>query len=276
MSRPAVSSAARQMLWARRAVPATPHVSCSSPTLNFASFCHASYRTLAISTSPAPARNIRPRISKQFLSRTQPRSAFSSTTATSAAQVTQNPRTDDDGNTLMVEISERAANCCWVSWRILRQRRGKSMAVMLREETCIFLSARYGCGKQGFPSAQPYLSHTPVDPSSSPSATKDENPYHHLRITVTSGGCHGFQYLMSLEPASKIDPEEDTIFEAEPPEQGSDVAGNGTAKIVMDEPSLELLSGSTVDYTTELIGSQFKIVDNPRATSSCIMFDKAS
>ncbi|CBF70495.1 HesB/IscA family protein [Aspergillus nidulans FGSC A4] len=223
MSRPAVSSAARQMLWARRAVPATPHVSCSSPTLNFASFCHASYRTLAISTSPAPARNIRPRISKQFLSRTQPRSAFSSTTATSAAQVTQNPRTDDDGNTLMVEISERAAN-------------------RLRQIT---------------------------DPSSSPSATKDENPYHHLRITVTSGGCHGFQYLMSLEPASKIDPEEDTIFEAEPPEQGSDVAGNGTAKIVMDEPSLELLSGSTVDYTTELIGSQFKIVDNPRATSSC-------
>ncbi|KAL4749750.1 hypothetical protein BDW72DRAFT_177539 [Aspergillus terricola var. indicus] len=108
-----------------------------------------------------------------------------------------------------------------------------------------------------------------TDPSSSPSATKDENPYHHLRITVTSGGCHGFQYLMSLEPASKIDPEEDTIFEAEPPGEDSNVAGNGTAKIVMDEPSLELLSGSTVDYTTELIGSQFKIVDNPRATSSC-------
>jgi hypothetical protein len=30
-----------------------------------------------------------------------------------------------------------------------------------------------------------------------------------------------------------------------------------------------LLHGSTVDYTTELIGSQFKIVDNPRATSNC-------
>ncbi|KAL3435912.1 hypothetical protein BDV09DRAFT_166447 [Aspergillus tetrazonus] len=111
MSRPAVSSAVRQMLRARRALPAIPSsVSCSRSTLNFASFCHASYRTLAVSTSPAPARNIRPRISKQCLSRTQPRSAFSSTTATSAAQVTQNPRTDEDGNTLMVEISERAAN----------------------------------------------------------------------------------------------------------------------------------------------------------------------
>ncbi|KAH1977685.1 hypothetical protein KXW88_008292 [Aspergillus fumigatus] len=90
---------------------------------------------------------------------------------------------------------------------------------------------------------------------------------HHLRITVTSGGCHGFQYLMSLEAASKIDPEEDTVFEAEP-EQGT-TSGAGEAKVVMDEPSLELLSGSTVDYTMELIGSQFKIVDNPRATSNC-------
>ncbi|KAL5343973.1 hypothetical protein BJX70DRAFT_385225 [Aspergillus crustosus] len=104
-----------------------------------------------------------------------------------------------------------------------------------------------------------------TDPSSTPSTTKHENPYHHLRITVTSGGCHGFQYLMSLEAASKIDADEDTIFEAEASEEGS----AGSAKVVMDEPSLELLSGSTVDYTTELIGSQFKIVDNPRATSSC-------
>lgn len=72
--------------------------------------------------------------------------------------------------------------------------------------------------------------------------------------------------MMSLEPASKIDAEEDTIFEAEPLEDGGSAGG---AKLVMDEPSLELLSGSTVDYTTELIGSQFKIVDNPRATSSC-------
>lgn len=109
-----------------------------------------------------------------------------------------------------------------------------------------------------------------TDPSSSSiSTTLQENPYHHLRITVTSGGCHGFQYLMSLEPSSKIDPEEDTVFEAEPPSEAEGSTGKGEAKVVMDEPSLELLSGSTVDYTMELIGSQFKIVDNPRATSNC-------
>lgn len=70
---------------------------------------------------------------------------------------------------------------------------------------------------------------------------------------------------MSLEPESKIDAEEDTVFEAESPADG----GSGEAKVVMDEPSLELLSGSTVDYTMELIGSQFTIANNPRATSNC-------
>lgn len=54
--------------------------------------------------------------------------------------------------------------------------------------------------------------------------------------------------------------EDDTVFAAQ---DGSE------AKVVMDGPSLELLKGSKIDYTMELIGSQFKIVDNPLATSSC-------
>ena len=68
---------------------------------------------------------------------------------------------------------------------------------------------------------------------------------------------------MSLEDASKVDQEEDTVFAAE------DQHGSGKAEVVMDLASLELLKGSTVDFTTELIGSQFKIVGNPRAKSSC-------
>lgn len=102
---------------------------------------------------------------------------------------------------------------------------------------------------------------------------KDQNPNLALRIQVESGGCHGFQYLMSLttlpsegqapvavqagEAQEEAVSSEDTIFES-----------NG-AKVVMDLPSLELLKGSKVDFTQELIGSQFKIVDNPLATSSC-------
>jgi Fe-S cluster assembly iron-binding protein IscA len=120
--------------------------------------------------------------------------------------------------------------------------------------------------------------------------TKDGNPYLALRIQVESGGCHGFQYLMSLVtlPPSLPDTkgaaeqrgegdggddgavirEDDTIFtfakdeaEAEPTLEAP--------KIILDAPSLDLLKGSKVDFTMELIGSQFKIVDNPLATSSC-------
>lgn len=89
---------------------------------------------------------------------------------------------------------------------------------------------------------------------------KDSNPQLALRVTVESGGCHGFQYLMSLTNITSIAADEDTVFEA------SDGSG---AKVVLDEPSLELLKGSKIDYTMELIGSQFKIVGNPAATSSC-------
>ena len=65
---------------------------------------------------------------------------------------------------------------------------------------------------------------------------------------------------MSLTSTSSISPTDDTLFEA--PD------GTG-AKVVMDEPSLELLKGSKVDYAVELIGSQFRIADNPKAKSSC-------
>ena len=73
---------------------------------------------------------------------------------------------------------------------------------------------------------------------------------------------------------SKVDRAEDTVFESGDKDEdeggGADGGGDGyAARVVMDEPSLELLKGSKVDYTMELIGSQFKISDNPLATSSC-------
>ncbi|KAF2210605.1 hypothetical protein CERZMDRAFT_113157 [Cercospora zeae-maydis SCOH1-5] len=89
-------------------------------------------------------------------------------------------------------------------------------------------------------------------------ASKDSNPNTALRVSVESGGCHGFQYLMSLIDVKDIDQDEDVVFENEE-----------RAKVVMDEPSLELLNGSSVDYTMELIGSQFKVTGIPGAKSSC-------
>lgn len=97
-------------------------------------------------------------------------------------------------------------------------------------------------------------------------AETDANPDLALRVSVESGGCHGFQYLMSLVNTSDIDSSEDTLFENE---EVAKKGGDYKAKIVIDEPSLELLNGSNIDYTMELIGSQFKVTGIKGATSSC-------
>jgi Fe-S cluster assembly iron-binding protein IscA len=126
---------------------------------------------------------------------------------------------------------------------------------------------------------------------------KDSNPDLALLIQVESGGCHGFQYLMSLTTLPALesisstkgevasDPDTSLRELGSPAQPGLQkkpktmeinddytifAADDGSgAKVVMDAPSLDLLKGSKVDFTMELIGSQFKIVDNPLATSSC-------
>ncbi|MEZ5647693.1 MAG: iron-sulfur cluster insertion protein ErpA [Alphaproteobacteria bacterium] len=74
-----------------------------------------------------------------------------------------------------------------------------------------------------------------------------------LRISVSGGGCSGFQYGFSFDSETTGD---DLIFEQ-----------NGV-RVVVDEISLELLAGAEVDYVDELIGASFQI-RNPNATSSC-------
>ncbi|RYO82185.1 hypothetical protein DL766_004580 [Monosporascus sp. MC13-8B] len=61
--------------------------------------------------------------------------------------------------------------------------------------------------------------------------------------------------------------EDDTVFAFV--KEDVEQEGQESPKVVLDGPSLELLKGSKLDFTMELIGSQFKIVDNPHATSSC-------
>lgn len=104
---------------------------------------------------------------------------------------------------------------------------------------------------------------------------KDANPNLALRIQVESGGCHGFQYLMSLVTLPEADAaaadssvigEDDSIFQYV---NEGEAELKHTPRVILDEPSLDLLKGSKVDFTMELIGSQFKITDNPAASSSC-------
>jgi len=74
-----------------------------------------------------------------------------------------------------------------------------------------------------------------------------------LRLSVSGGGCSGFSYGFSLDDKRN---EDDRLFEA-----------HGVT-LVIDETSLDLLTGSVVDYVEELVGSSFQ-VKNPNASSTC-------
>ncbi|PWN49891.1 hypothetical protein IE53DRAFT_387852 [Violaceomyces palustris] len=82
-------------------------------------------------------------------------------------------------------------------------------------------------------------------------AEKEKNPDLSLRIAVEPGGCHGYQYKLELTEEAE---EDDFHFTAE----------HGV-KVLVDSVSLALVKGSTIDYVTELIGSQFAIKNNPQA-----------
>ena len=70
-----------------------------------------------------------------------------------------------------------------------------------------------------------------------------------FRIAVKGGGCSGFKYDFSFD--SKFE-ENDLRHE----------------NIVIDKSSLEMIKGSVVDFSEELIGQSFKI-SNPKTKSSC-------
>jgi len=70
-----------------------------------------------------------------------------------------------------------------------------------------------------------------------------------FRIAVKGGGCSGFKYDFSFD--TKMDKNDFKHL-----------------NIVVDKSSLDMLKGSEVDFSEELIGSSFKI-SNPKTKSSC-------
>ena len=74
-----------------------------------------------------------------------------------------------------------------------------------------------------------------------------------LRLTVEGGGCSGFQYKFDLADAADA---EDMV---------SETAG---VRLVVDPVSLELVTGSVVDFVESLGGAAFK-VENPIAAAGC-------
>ncbi|HZP19149.1 MAG TPA: iron-sulfur cluster insertion protein ErpA [Bauldia sp.] len=74
-----------------------------------------------------------------------------------------------------------------------------------------------------------------------------------LRISVSGGGCSGFQYAFDLDQTRAPD---DIVIERD------------GATVLIDAVSLPYMDGSEIDFVDDLIGQAFKI-NNPHATSSC-------
>jgi iron-sulfur cluster assembly accessory protein len=74
-----------------------------------------------------------------------------------------------------------------------------------------------------------------------------------LRISVTGGGCSGFQYNFDIAPAAEPD---DLIL------------AQDEARIAVDRIALDFMQGATLDFVDDLMGSSFR-VENPNATASC-------
>jgi iron-sulfur cluster assembly protein len=73
-----------------------------------------------------------------------------------------------------------------------------------------------------------------------------------LRVGVRGGGCSGFQYLLAFDEQR----EGDTVVESH------------GIRLLVDEPSLAYVRGSTVDYLDGLQGAGFK-VENPNVIAAC-------
>ena len=71
----------------------------------------------------------------------------------------------------------------------------------------------------------------------------------YFRIIVQGGGCSGFKYSFGFDSKNNDD---DIIFD----------------KVIIDKSSLEIISGSLVDFKKEMIGESF-VINNPKATGSC-------
>jgi len=84
-------------------------------------------------------------------------------------------------------------------------------------------------------------------------ARREGRPGSGMRVSVSAGGCSGFQYGFELAEAAAAD---DLVIEE---------AG---VRVFVDPVSLDLLAGSELEWNEALIGAHF-VVRNPQAVSGC-------
>ncbi len=84
---------------------------------------------------------------------------------------------------------------------------------------------------------------------------KDQNHGKFLRVSISGGGCSGFQYIFELD-------NKDIDGDIKIAELNSQVLA------ITDETSLPFLDGAEIDFVKELGASYFK-VNNPNAKANC-------
>lgn len=84
---------------------------------------------------------------------------------------------------------------------------------------------------------------------------KDANHEKFLRVSISGGGCSGFQYIFELDEKRL----EGDIKIAEE---------NSKILAITDETSLPFLTGAEIEFVRELGASYFK-VNNPNAKANC-------
>ena len=83
--------------------------------------------------------------------------------------------------------------------------------------------------------------------------SNEDNPDQALRVSVSGGGCSGFQYGFAFDAKRQDD---DIIIEKD------------GVTVLIDSVSAGYMAGSEIDYVNDLIGASFQ-VKNPNAVSSC-------
>lgn len=85
------------------------------------------------------------------------------------------------------------------------------------------------------------------------SAPSGDSAQKGIRVSVTDGGCSGYQYALDVTNTPKAD---DLVVE------------QGKVRVYIDKQSAPLLKGVVIDYVEGLIESGFKF-SNPNATDTC-------
>src|ERR1700691_220398 len=82
---------------------------------------------------------------------------------------------------------------------------------------------------------------------------QEKAPEAFLRLSVSGGGCSGFQYGFSFDDTRQ---DGDRVFERD------------GVTLVVDDISLDLVHGAEIDFVEDMMGASFQ-VRNPNAASSC-------